>query len=74
MKKYGNISTGSIESSLAAEEILKFGGNAFDAAIAAVFVSMSSEFALTGAFGGGVLMGIENNSSPFIYDFFRFRN
>ena len=70
MKKYGNISTGSIESSLAAEELLKFGGNAFDAAIGAVFVSMSSEFALTGAFGGGVLMGIENNNSPFIYDFF----
>jgi len=70
MKKYGNISTGSIESSLAAEEILKFGGNAFDAAIGAVFVSMSSEFALTGAFGGGVLMGIENNNAPFVYDFF----
>ena len=68
--KYGTISTGSIEASLAAEEILKFGGNAFDAAIGAVFVSMSSEFALTGAFGGGVLLGIENNSAPFIYDFF----
>tara|TARA_Y100000590_G_scaffold417009_1_gene516301 strand:- start:7200 stop:8711 length:1512 start_codon:yes stop_codon:yes gene_type:complete len=70
MKKYGNISTGSIESTLAAEEILKYGGNAFDAAIGAVFVSMTSEFALTGAFGGGILMGIENNNSPFIYDFF----
>ena len=68
--KYGTISTGSIESSLAAEEILKYGGNAFDAAIGAVFVSMSSEFALTGAFGGGVLLGMENNSAPFIYDFF----
>ena len=68
--KYGTISTGSIEASLAAEEILKFGGNAFDAAIGAVFVSMTSEFALTGAFGGGILLGIENNSKPFIYDFF----
>ena len=68
--KYGTIATGSIESSLAAEEILKYGGNAFDAAIGAVFVSMSSEFALTGAFGGGVLLGMENNSTPFIYDFF----
>ena len=70
MKKYGNISTGSIESSLAAEEILKFGGNAFDAAIGAVFVSMTSEFALTGIFGGGTLVGIHNNSAPFVYDFF----
>ena len=68
--KYGTISTGSIEASLTAEEILKFGGNAFDAAIGAVFVSMTSEFALTGAFGGGVLLGVENNSKPFIYDFF----
>ena len=70
MIKYGSISTGSIEASLAAEEILKFGGNAFDAAIGAVFVSMSSEFVLTGAFGGGVLLGIESNNDPFVYDFF----
>ena len=68
--KYGTISTGSIEASSAAEEILKFGGNAFDAAVSAVLVSMTSEFALTGAFGGGVLLGVENNSSPFVYDFF----
>ncbi len=68
--KYGTISTGSIEASLTAEEILKFGGNAFDAAVGAVFVSMTSEFALTGPFGGGVLLGVENNSKPFIYDFF----
>ena len=68
--KYGSISTGSKEASNTALEILKFGGNAFDAAIGAIFVSMTSEFALTGAFGGGTLLGIQNNSSPFIYDFF----
>ena len=68
--KYGTISTGSTEASLAAEEILKFGGNAFDAAICSIFVSMTSEFALTGAFGGGILLGKEYNSKPFIYDFF----
>ena len=68
--KYGNISTGSEEASLAAKEILKFGGNAFDAAVTAIFVSMTSEFALTGAFGGGTLLGVEKNSSPFVYDFF----
>ena len=68
--KYGSISTGSKEASITALEILKFGGNAFDAAIGAVFVSMTSEFALTGAFGGGTLLGIQNNSTPFIYDFF----
>jgi len=68
--KYGNISTGSEEASLAAKEILKFGGNAFDAAVSAIFVSMTSEFALTGAFGGGTLLGVQRNSSPFVYDFF----
>lgn len=68
--KYGNISTGSEEASLAAKEILRFGGNAFDAAVSAVFVSMTSEFALTGAFGGGTLLGVKQNSIPFIYDFF----
>ena len=33
--------------------ILKMGGNAIDAAVAAVFTSMTSEFALTGISGGG---------------------
>lgn len=68
--KYGNISTGSEEASLAAKEILRFGGNAFDAAVSAVFVSMTSEFSLTGAFGGGTLLGIKDNKTPFVYDFF----
>jgi len=68
--KYGSISTGSKEATLAAEEILKFGGNAFDAAVGAIFVSMTSEFALTGIFGGGTLLGIKDNEPPFIYDFF----
>ena len=68
--KYGNISTGSEEASLAAKEILRFGGNAFDAAVSAIFVSMTSEFALTGAFGGGTMLKVQQNSTPFIYDFF----
>jgi len=68
--KYGSISTGSKEATLAAKEILKFGGNAFDAAVGAIFVSMTSEYALTGAFGGGTMLGFSNNSKPFIYDFF----
>ena len=31
---------------------------------------MTSEFALTSAGGGGVLLGINNNSNPILYDFF----
>ena len=31
---------------------------------------MTSEFALTGAGGGGILMGMDSQSKPYIYDFF----
>ena len=68
--KYGAISTGSQESLDSAKYILKEGGNAFDAAIAAVFSSMTSEFALTSAGGGGTLLGIKDNNNPILYDFF----
>ena len=53
--KYGAIATGSQESLDCAKYILKESGNAFDAAIAAVFTSMTSEFALTGPGGGGAM-------------------
>ena len=64
------ISTGSKEATDAGEEILRAGGNAFDAAVAAVFTSMTSEFALTGAGGGGAMMIRKSNSNPVLYDFF----
>ena len=51
-------------------KILDNGGHAFDAAVAAVFTSMTSEFALTGAFGGGTCLGFKKGEEPFIYDFF----
>ena len=54
--KFGSIATGSKGALITAEDILKEGGNAFDAGIGAVFTSMVSEFALTGAGGGGILM------------------
>ncbi len=50
--KYGMISTGSKEASEAALEILNCGGNAFDASIAAVTTSMTSEVNLTSMAGG----------------------
>ena len=58
------ISTGSKEATQAGVEILKAGGNAFDAAVAAVFTSMTSEFALTGAGGGGAMMIRKFDSNP----------
>ena len=68
--KYGAISAGSKEAVDTAKQIFKNGGNAFDAGVAAVFTSMTSEFALTGAGGGGILMGMDSQSKPYIYDFF----
>ena len=41
----GIVATGSKEATQAGAEILRAGGNAFDAAVAAVFTSMTSEFA-----------------------------
>ena len=59
-----------MEATQAAADILRDGGNAIDAAISAVFTSMTSEFALTGAAGGGAMMIKTPNSMPILYDFF----
>ena len=56
--------------STAGIRILTQGGNAFDAGVAAVFTSMTSEFSLTGPGGGGIMLGMENGNLPVIYDFF----
>ena len=53
--KHGMIATGSKEASETALEILKAGGNAFDASIAAVMTSMTSEVNLTSMAGGGAM-------------------
>ena len=66
----GIISTGSHEATNAAAEILNIGGNAFDAAVSAVFTSLTSEFALTGVGGGGAMMVSIPEAEPVIYDFF----
>ena len=53
-----------------AKNILKDGGNAFDAAIAGVFASMSSEYLYTGAASGGAMLVKKNGFSADIIDFF----
>ena len=68
--KYGMISTGSKEASEAAQEILKLGGNAFDASIAAVMVSMTSEVNLTSMAGGGAMLAYRKGEKPILFDFF----
>ena len=54
--KYGAIAGGEKSTVQTAFEILKNGGNAFDAAVGAVFTSMVSEFNLTGPGGGGAFL------------------
>ena len=54
MLKYGAIAGGEKSTVDAAFQILEIGGNAFDAAVGAVFTSMVSEYTLTGAGGGGL--------------------
>ena len=68
--KYGAISAGSKECVDTAKQIFSDGGNAFDAGVGAIFTSMTSEFSLTGAGGGGIMLGMDNSNPPVIYDFF----
>jgi gamma-glutamyltranspeptidase/glutathione hydrolase len=53
-----------------ASNVLKEGGNAFDAAIAGVFASMSCEYLYTGAASGGAMLVKKNGFSADIIDFF----
>ena len=70
MIKYGSIAGGEKSTVEAASQILKNGGNAFDAAVGAVFTSMVSEYNLTGPGGGGAFLAYPANSNPILYDFF----
>lgn len=65
----GMISAGHELTCQSAVEVFKAGGNAFDAALAAVFSSFVCESALTGAGGGGYAMISTKNGETFIYDF-----
>ena len=53
-----------------ASNILKEGGNAFDAAIAGVFASMSCEYLYTGAASGGAMLVKRDGFAADIIDFF----
>ncbi|NNF21970.1 MAG: gamma-glutamyltransferase, partial [Saprospiraceae bacterium] len=68
--KGGVISAGDPVTASAGIEILKAGGNAFDAAIAATFASFVSESTLTSAGGGGFCMAQTNRGEHLFYDFF----
>ena len=53
-----------------AVDLLEAGGNAYDAAVGAVFTSMTAEFTLTGPCGGGALLAVPCDKEPILFDFF----
>ena len=66
----GKIAGGHKETVESARNILRDGGNAFDAAVAGVFSSLVCEYLYTSAAGGGAMLVCKNNSSPVLVDFF----
>jgi gamma-glutamyltranspeptidase/glutathione hydrolase len=66
----GVVAAGHEVTANAAREILRAGGNAFDAALAALFASCVAEPVLASLGGGGFLMAQTKNEKPSLYDFF----
>ncbi len=64
------VATGHTTVTQTACEILKLGGNAFDAAVAAGFASVVAEPSLTSLGGGGFLIAKPKAGAPVLYDFF----
>ena len=70
MRKGGVIAAGDPLTAEAGAEILKAGGNAFDAAIAATLMSFVAESTLTSPGGGGFLLSSTAGHEPVLFDFF----
>ncbi len=66
----GIIAAGHETTAQAGAEILQEGGNAFDAALAAMLVSFVSEASLTSMGGGGFMTAFTANGEQTLFDFF----
>ncbi len=66
----GMISGGSQQTVDAGAEMLRRGGNAVDAAVAAAFASFVAEAAISAPGGGGFALVSGPDHSPLVYDFF----
>ncbi|MFK5881893.1 MAG: gamma-glutamyltransferase [Sulfurospirillum sp.] len=66
----GVISAGDINTAKAGEEILKKGGNAYDAMIACLLAAPLCEPILTSLGGGGFMLSRKKDEDPVVYDFF----
>ncbi len=68
--KYGKVAAGHKETAKAAWIILQEGGNAFDAALAAILAACVTESASISIGGGGFLLAHHSNGQQRLYDFF----
>jgi gamma-glutamyltranspeptidase/glutathione hydrolase len=66
----GVVAAGHPETARAAEEVLRAGGNAFDAVIAAHCAACVAEPVLASVGGGGFLLAREHGGGTRVYDFF----
>jgi len=69
-KTYGVIAAGHQKTAEAGTEMLRNGGNAFDAAVAAILASFVTEPGLTSAAGGGFLLAHTQANQNILFDFF----
>ena len=66
----GVVAAGDQKSAQAGADILKAGGNAYDAALAVMLAAPICEPLFTSLGGGGFLLSLQNNQKPQVYDFF----
>jgi gamma-glutamyltranspeptidase/glutathione hydrolase len=66
----GAVAAGHPVTAAAAEEILREGGNAFDAVIAAAAAACVAEPVLASLAGGGFLLAHKEGAAPVVHDFF----
>ena len=67
----GAIAAGDPQTAAAGAAILKIGGNAVDAAVAAAFASFIAEASIVNIGGGGIAMVVDSHSDlQLVYDFF----
>ena len=69
-KTRGIIAAGHEKTAAAGIEMFQNGGNAFDAAVAAILASFVAEPGLTSAAGGGFLLAHTQNNQNILFDFF----